>query len=174
MIKLITVISTRFFKTYMMTKFLGMGKDDVQETKTATPYGFDSAPIKDIVGVQVQTTVNGENVVIGFLGKNGKAEAGESRMFSTDENGGVQIDLYVKKDGTIEFGGNVGNLTRYQELKTGFDELKQDFNNLVNLYNTHVHAGVTPGPSSSGTTPSVGTPSVADISGSKIDELKSL
>lgn len=175
MIKLIKVISTRFFETFMMTKFLGMGKDDVQETKTATPYGFDSAPIKDVVGVQVQTTINGENVVIGFLGKNGKAEAGESRMFSTDENGVVQIDIYVKKDGTIEFGGNAGNLIRYQQTADSINEIKNDINDLKNLLASWV---VTPNDGGAALKAVLSTyfasPLIEDISGAKIDELKSL
>lgn len=175
MIKLIKVISTRFYQSYFMTKFLGMGKDDVQETKTATPYGFDSNPIKDIIGIQVQTTVNGENVVIGFIGKNGKTEPGESRMFSTDDNGNLKIDLHVKKDGTILFGGDSDNLIRYKQTADSINELKNDINDLKNLL-----ASWTPVQNDGGAALKAvlasyyASPLVQNISSAKINELKTL
>lgn len=177
MIKLIKVISTRFYQSYFMTKFLGMGKDDVQETKTATPYGFDSNPIKDIIGIQVQTTVNGENVVIGFIGKNGITEPGESRMFSTDDNGNLKIDLHVKKDGTIHFGGENGNLVRYQELKQEYDKTKDVVDTILNI----LRGSPIPEPGNgansalqSALSGALAGKSTGDISGAKIDELKTL
>ena len=60
----------------------------------------------------------------------------------------------------------------YTDLKTAFDQLKQDLNTLINLYNFHVHSGVTTGPGSTGTTPSVGTPSSADMTAAKVDKVK--
>jgi hypothetical protein len=75
-------------------------------------------------------------------------------------------------------------MVRYQELETGFNQLKNDHNDLVNKYNdlvtkfnTHVHSGVTTGPGASGPTSLTGqaeNESSADISGAKIDEIKTL
>lgn len=155
--------------TKRLCKFLGMGKDDTQECLIAAPAGIDANPIKDLRAIY--DTAIDQNVVIGFLNKNQVADIGEIRLFSVDESGDLQTFLWVKNDGTIEFGGNVGNLTRFQELETGFNQLKSDFNSFVSTYNTHVHA--TPSGTSS-PTPSTGTPSTADISGAKIDELKTL
>ena len=61
---------------------------------------------------------------------------------------------------------------RFNELKVAFDELKQDHNDLVTLFNSHPHTGVTTGPGSSGPPASPGTPSTADMSDSKIDKIE--
>lgn len=170
--KVVKVISTKLNEAgQLMTKLLKSGKSDVQEVKTATLPGIDSNPLPDDIALYEITDVSGENFVIGFLSKNRKALKGEVRLYSLDENSNEKIYLWLKNNGEIHFGGNSGNLTRYQDLETAFNQLKTDFNNLVTLYNTHIHP--TPsGPSSP--TVSTGTQSAADITGAKIDEFKTL
>lgn len=173
MIRLIKIISTSIDSlSRRLVKFQGNGKDDIQEVINISQFGDDSNPIKDMVAVKVDTAIMGESVVIGYINTNQLAAVGEKRLFSTDESGNEQMFLWLKNDGTIEFGGNAGHLTRYEELKTAFDELKNNFNSFVNTtYNVHIHP--TPaGPSSP--TVSLGTPSTADMSGAKINELKTL
>jgi len=171
MINVTKTISTSIKNAVRFVKFLRMGKSDVQECRQASPFGIDSAPTKDMAAIYAKTGEVGKPVIIGYINKNQISEAGETRLFSTDENGTVKIALHLKNDGTAEIGGNSKNMVRFQELETGFNTLKTDFNNLVIAYNLHIH------PSSSGTTsPTVtqGTSSTADISGSKIDEIKTL
>ena len=170
--KVVKVISTSFNEIgQLLTKLLKSGRSDVQDIITASIPGVDSLPVKDDVALYEVTDVNGENFVIGFLIKDRKAKPGEVRLFSRNEQGVEQIYAWLKDNGEIHFGGDTGNLTRYQELETAFDQLKSDFNTLVNAYNTHIHGT----PSGSSTTPSVtASPSTADITGAKIDELKTL
>lgn len=161
-----------------MTKFLGMGKSDVQENVNVSPFGFESNPVKGVVGIQVKTSVDGENFVVGYIGKANKTESGEVCVYSTDDDGNYKIGIIIRKNGTIEFGGDDGNLTRYQELESAFNELKGDFNDLVSKYNTHIHVTTatigTGGPGVISPTTSTETQSTADISGAKIDRLKTL
>jgi len=154
-----------------LIKFLRLGTADVQETNDATPFGFDSSPVKDMVAVYAETLDKGSPVIIGYINKGLKTNPGESRIFSTDENGVFKTDIYLKNDGTIEIGGNAKNMVRFQELESGFNQLKSDLNSLISLYNSHIHP--TPsGPSSP--TISVATSSAASISGAKINEIKTL
>lgn len=175
--KVVKVISTKFSDAkIMLTKLLKSGKSDVQEVKTASLPGIDSVPLKDLIALYETSEVNGENFVIGFLVSNRKAEPGEVRLFSLDDNNAEKIYIWLKKDGTIHFGGDSGNLTRYQDLETAFNDLKAAHNDLVAAFNAHMHATAGTGPPSP-PTPGAGIPaqpSTADITGAKIDELKTL
>lgn len=173
----VKITASRIFEGKILPKFLRMGKSDVRECKQSTPYGFESNPVKDTIAVYSETAVLGDDVIIGYIPKEALTEDGESRVFSTDENGNLKVYIHLKANGDIEFGGTAGNLTRYQELETAFNTLKQDFNNLVNAFNTHVHPTAATGPPSTPTpVPTVipATPSTADITGAKIDEFKTL
>lgn len=175
MITVVKLISNSFDSLgRLLSKFQRMGKDDIQETLTVSPYGFESRAIKDMVAIHCQTGVSGESVIIGFINKDCLSEVGESRIFSTDENGLLKTFIHLKANGDIHFGGDAGNLTRYQELETGFNQLKSDFNTLITLFNSHVHSGVTTGPGASGPSPTPGTQTTASISGAKINEFKTL
>lgn len=167
----VKILQTRLANGKVLPKFLRMGKSDVRECKQSTPYGFESNPVKDTIAVYSTTDVIGDDVVIGYIPKEALTDIGESRVFSTDDNGNLKVYIHLKASGEIHFGGTNGNLTRYQELESGFNQLKADFNNLVTIFNSHIHA--TPsGASSSTATP--GTQSTADISNAKINEFKTL
>ena len=174
--KLLKVISAKTDnKLRLLIKALRLGKNDVQEIIQASSYGDDSNPIKDMIAVYSETATIGEPVIIGYVNKNSITEPGEKRIFSTDENGNVVMYLHLKNDGTAEFNGNTDNLVRYSELKTAFDNLKSDFNALVAKFNAHTHPYVglvvgVPGTTTPTTTP--GTASSADMSGAKINEIK--
>src|SRR5687768_844077 len=138
--RLIKILSTtRDSMGRIAAKFLRNGKSDVQETLLLSPFGIDSNPVKDFVAAHSETGVMGESVVIGFINPKGQALPGEIRIYSTDENGSAQIYLWAKSDGTIHFGGQSGNLTRFQELEAGYNELRDDLNALISAYNLHVH-----------------------------------
>lgn len=174
--KVVKVLSTRIKDSFLYTKLLKSGKSDVQEVKTASLPGIDSVPLEDDRALYEVTDLSGENFVIGFLVKNRSAEPGEVRFFSLNDQAQEQIFLHLKKTGEIHFGGDSKNLTRYQELETAFNELKEKHNDLVTAFNAHMHptAGTglpsppTPGPGIPA------TPSTADITGAKIDKLKTL
>lgn len=175
---IVRILSTRFDDSKrLISKFLRNGKDDVAESFTAEPFGLDSNPIKDIRAVFSKTESTADSVTIGFINEKKITKTGESRLFSTDENGELKIFVHLKNDGTIEFGGDVGNLTRFQELETAFNKLKDDHNKLVTAFNTHLHPTAAVGtPSPPTPVPNVipAVPSTADMSGAKIDEFKTL
>ena len=147
---IVQVIETRIADAVRFVKFLRMGKSDVQETEQIAPHGFDSNPVKDMIAVYAPTLQQGETVIIGYINKNQIAEPGETRIFSTDSDGELQTFIHLLNDGTMEIGGDADFMARFNELKSGFDQLRDDFNNHLTNYNTHTHAGVTPGMGVSG------------------------
>lgn len=80
--------------------------------------------------------------------------------------------ITIDTSGNILLNGDADFVTAFTDMKTAFDQLKTDLNTFITLYNTHTHTGVTTGSGSSGTTPSIGTPSLADMSSAKVDNVK--
>jgi len=153
------------------------GKSDVQTAFESAPFGFDSQAPKDLRAIYARSSNKTEKVVLGYINKNQLAEIGESRIFSIDSDGQVVMSLLLKNDGTAEFGGDSDFMVRFNELKDGFDELKGDVNAFVIDYNAHTHiTTATVGPSAVpgiiAPTTSLADPSIADISGAKISEIK--
>lgn len=157
-------------------KFLRLGKYDVQNSVEAAPYGTDSNPIKNMVAVYGKTSQDGKTVIVGYLNKNQLADVGEHRTYSTDDEGELKFYIWQKNDGTCEIGGDDDNMVRYSKLEDAFNELKQDFNNHVQKWNTFAAAYTPGGPLALGTPPTAQTSqsSTADISPAKIDEIKTL
>lgn len=177
MINVTKVISNSIKSATRFVKFLRMGKSDVQECRQVAPYGDDSSPIKGMAAIYAKTGEVGKPVIIGYVNKNQIADVGEKRIFSTDADGKVQMFLHLKNDGTAEFGGDADFMVRYNELESGFNQLKIDFNDLVTKYNSHTHPYVglaVSAPGVTSPTPTTGAPSTADISASKIAEIKTL
>jgi len=91
--------------------------------------------------------------------------------------------IAVLDDGTVEISGTTTTLNggtdwavQYTALKSAFDTLVTDVNNLVTAYNAHIHittatVGVGP-PGVIAPTTSTGTPTTADMTSSKIADLK--
>lgn len=145
------------------------GSIDIQESVQIGPSGFDSRPVKDTIAIYSKTTVDGQAVIIGYVNKHALADVGESRIYSTDENGQEKIAFHWKKNGTAELGGSADFLARFNELKAGFDQLKSDHNDLVSKYNSHQHVETG---GTTATTATTATPSTASIDNAKINELK--
>jgi len=136
----------------------------------AAPFGDDSAPLENMSAIFADTSNIGEPVIIGYLNKNQIATEGEKRIFSLDpDTGNISFAVHLRTDGTCEIGGDTDFMVRYSALETAFNELKDKFN-------THIHTTTgTVGPTA---VPGVITPpttqSNADISGAKIEEIKTL
>lgn len=95
------------------------------------------------------------------------------------------IEITTTGDVTIEATGNVETdaaetvlqagtdwAVQYTALKSAFDTLKTDFNNLVTWCTTHVHPGVLAGAASTAVSPVPPVSSSADMSGSKVDDVR--
>jgi hypothetical protein len=179
MIKVGAIISSEIASAKRKVKMQVMGKDDVQDVPQIAPHGIDSSPIKDARGLCVTTALNSQGVFIGVVNGNQEAKDGEIRIFSTDSDGQLQTFIHLHDDGTIDVGGTSDNMVRYSELETAFNQLKEDFNNLVTSYNSHTHittatVGPTAVPGVIAPTISTGTPSTADITPAKIDEINTI
>jgi hypothetical protein len=156
-----------------VAKFLRYGKKDIRTSLQIAPHGIDSNPTKDLMALYADTEEKGKSVLIGYLNLNVLAAVGETRLYSTDANGELKTFIWLKADGTMELGGNAKHLARFEELKTGFDQLKQDFNNFVSTtFNAHMHPTAGTGAPSPPTL--TGTASTASIDSSKINEIKTL
>lgn len=169
----VKVISTEFngLKNRVV-KFFRYGPSDVQTSLETSPAGIDSNPFKGMIALYAPTSKKGKTVIIGYIKQDQLAAIGELRLFSTDDKGAQKTYIWLKNDGNMEVGGNDDNLVRYSELKKAFDKLKTDLNNFIQIYNAHVHPGVVSGGSSTSSTPTVGSVSSADVSGAKIDNIK--
>ena len=162
-------------------KVLRFGKEDIVTPLVSLPYGIDSKPIKNKRGVISDTRKKGKNVILGYLLESEKTESGEIRLYATDDDAVEKFYVHLKKDGTCEIGGDVDNMVRYSKLETAFNELKENFNELVATYNSHVHpvptaTALAVPPATGITTITVlqGVQSVADITPAKIKEIKTL
>lgn len=167
MASFVTVDSSTFDSVKRrIVKFLRFGKGDVRTAVETGPFGVDSSPPKGMVAVYAKTDSMEDTVLVGYLNINQLASPGEHRIYSTDENGVLKSWVWLRGDGTIEMLGTADNLVRFSALETAFNQLKDDFNAFANSY-------VPGGPSSVGL-PATVNPSMADISGAKIGEIKTL
>jgi hypothetical protein len=140
-------------------KVLRSGKQDVVTADQYLPYGIDSKPIKDILGLFAQTA-GSETAVFGYKTNTETTKEGEIRIYATDSAGIEQFSALFKNDGTVEFGGTADNFVRYLKLNQGLQNFVTDLNaKLVTAF-----TGV--GGSWPGTT--------INISDSKINEIKTL
>lgn len=176
MVELSIVISSLISEGSRLVKTLVYGLRDRKTHLEAMPFGVDAVPVENIRAVVVQSATSEERIVLGYVNTNQEAEPGEYRIYSLGPDGETLATyMWLKTDGTIEIGGDARTAVKFQELKTAFDELKQDFNDLVDHVDNHEHDGVivtvsggsggpaigTPGSSNPPT--SNATPSVADI-----------
>jgi len=168
--KIVKIISSAVEKSRLIVKYLRLGKHDIQTSYNVAPFGIDANPIKGMKAIQSSTGERGDSVILGYINDNMLAAKGEIRIFAVDSDGVLQNYIHIKNNGDIEIGGDADNMVRYSELKSGFDDLRDDFNNFVNTkFNTHTHVA----PSGTTAVPvPLGSPSAADISGSKIGEIK--
>jgi len=164
------------FRIGRKSKSQSAGLDQVQ---------YDGKKQDAIVFVPYGSFVNASTgSVVGILCDHGREESLVAMPFDPDnfdelEEGEVGYGIPSEKNriyfrkGKITFkiddqeGGDY--MVRYNELKTAFDQLKSDFNNLVTVFNAHtqtVTGGVAGPPATSG------VPSSADMSGSKIDKIE--
>jgi hypothetical protein len=143
----------------LVVKILRLGNADVQTSKQIAPFGLDSNPIAGMVAIQGETSIKGENVIIGYIGKEHITEAGETRLYSTDENGVLKSTVYLKKDDTLELMGDSNFAVKFNELEIVVNEIQSKLN-------THIH------PLSSGTSSATATPSTSNISSAKNTKIK--
>lgn len=139
-------------------KVLRFGKKDIKTAAPILPAGIDSKPVNGDVALHGNTTNDTETVCFGYIRESVKTAEGETCVYSTNQAGKRVLEFYMRRDGVAELGGNGDNLTSFDDLKKGFDQLKADFN-------AHTHAATV------GTTGPPSTPSSATIDNCVINYL---
>lgn len=151
------------------------GKDDIVEIEQGSEFGIDSNPPKGTPLLMIKT--DRASYVIGSISGFKESDYGEFRAFSTDSEGKeLKTYIHLLNNGEIHLGGDDYSAVRYEELKSQFDKLRDDFNDLVSKYNSHVHAttatvGTGPVGVISPTT-SKGTPSTVDLTNAESKDIK--
>lgn len=150
-----------------------LGKNDIRTATAILPPGIDSKNVKDSTAIIADTGNIDENIILGYTFQSDKTNEGETRIFATDNKGVEVFSIYLKNDGTVEFGGDSDNFVRFSNLQTGFNELKDKVNDFIVKYNSHTHPylNVTV-PATTSVNTSQSTPTTATIAGAKIDEIK--
>lgn len=159
---IVTVISSAIEKSISVIKCQVFGGNDIRTAKNVMPFGFDSAIPKGYRAIYSNTANDADRVIIGVISEQALTQAGESRIYSEKADGTVSIDIILRTDGNMEIGGTGNFLTKFNELKSGFDQLKGDFNAF--LLHVHGGAGTPPAPPA--------TPSTASIDNAKADNIK--
>jgi len=149
--------------TNEFVKVLRYGLSDVSTPEQALPFGIDSKPIKNKRAVVLNTARKGKNVTVGYLIQSELTESGETRIYSTDNDGIEKFYVQLFKDGTCEIGGDADNMVRYAPLNNNI----QDFKNQIQAQLVLIQTGIV----GAGGAYTPGTLTV-DISTSKIDEVK--
>ena len=139
-------------------KVLRFGKNDVQTALQVAPAGIDSKPVKNAIAVHSTTGNNGESVILGYIEKHDNTQEGETRIFATDENGVEVFSVFLKRNGTIEIGGNTDNMVRYSTLNTALQTFANNLNDKLTT--------------AFGSVPYTWPGVSIDVSGAKIDEVK--
>ena len=152
------VISSKVNATRTWVKVNLFGR--TREVQQVLPFGVDSVPVKDMVGLYVKTGSTNADVLVGYVYKGAVATEGEMRIYSLDGDGAVAFYQHLKSDGTCEIGGNVDNMVRYSKLNDGAQNAITAINS--NFTTIATALGIT-------------LPTVTlDISEAKIEEVKTL
>jgi hypothetical protein len=158
-----------------LIKFRANGPDDVQENIQCSPFGIDSAPLKDMVAVKVNTSERGKDYVIGYLNKDLLAADGENRLFSVDSDGNLSSYIWLKNNGTIEMMGDADNLVKYNQTEATIKEIQDDIRALKQVFTTWVPAPTDGGAALKAQAATwFGTPIIEDIEGAKFTEVKTI
>jgi hypothetical protein len=156
---------TSVMRLFRWIKVLRMGKNDIQECKQAVPFGVDSNPLKGMVAIYSRASCDGEAAIIGYIHKHNIADIGEIRLFATDDDDNEKFYVWLKKNGTLELGGDSENLTRFSPLNQALTQVTTDINaEFTVIAGLFAGLGVTYVP----------TPITVDILAAKINEIKTL
>lgn len=163
---------------FRFVTFYGTSRSDVLKKIQYTPFGFDSVPTKDTPLVFEESGIRGKGGVLGYAKVVDELNEGDSAMYATDAEGNIVGKLIMLNDGTFKIGGDTDNMVRFTKLEEGFNDLRSDLNSLIGKWNTFCTSYVPGSPATVGLpatlSPSKLLESTAEISGAKINEIKTL
>ena len=143
--------------------------DDIQTVELMSAAGEDVDPPVDSRVLIIDVGAAYKIAIAADDGIEPSMDEGEKKIYSID-GGAISAFINFLNTGVLELNGNADFAVRFNELKSAFDELVTDFNNLVTVHDTHMHPTAATGPPSLPTV--TGTSSAADMSAAKIDEIK--
>lgn len=156
-------------------KVLRFGRNDVQTPYNCLPHGVDSKPVKNKIGLHVQTANSSESVIVGYIDRSDLTKEGETRIYATDTQGNEVFSIMLSNDGKCAIGGTTDNMVRYSKLKEEYDKTKEVVDIISQTLKTW-----TPVPNDGGAAlkttylGAIGIKTTGDISSSKIDEITTL
>ena len=123
--------------------------------------GMFSMPQDGITGTVIDCG-GGNNIIVSAHDYNfdETIQKGETLIYSYDSAGVIKGKILINEDGEIVVNDGTDFAVRYSALETAFNTLKSEFD-------AHVHGGVLSGTASTGAT----TPSLADITPAKVEEI---
>lgn len=149
--------------------------DDIQTVENYGPGGYDFSPP---AGTRVQISREGEAWKISHAMDDGiepDSDEGEVKIYSVD-SGARGALIVLRADGTIELNGDTDFITKFNEMKTAFDQFKSDFDGHKHYPSGTLLDGLgspctgdTGVPSSA---PGVPKPTTADMANAKADTVK--
>lgn len=167
MISIAKIVSTLLANGRRKIKAIVFGLTDVRECYEAAPYGIDSNPVANIDGVYVQTSSNGNSVIVGYVTNNRKADTGEFRAYSTDSSGAFKYNIWLRSSGEVLIGES-DTPSAYTENLIKYNA----FNTIMQSYLTTLNAAISAGVSSGGGayTP----PTAPNFTTAKTDKIKTI
>lgn len=146
-------------------------KNDTQTVEKNQHSGFSSRPPAGAKLIVSKISDSYRVSVAEYDGiTNGNLGEGETTVYSID-SGAVSAFINLLNTGILELNGNADFLVRYNELEIAFNQLQSDHDDLLAAVDLHTHTGVTVGSGTSGTLVTGLSPSTADITPAKVDEV---
>lgn len=115
--------------TAQFIKVLRFGNIDVQTSIPILPFGIDSKPIGSQVALHTTTMNDDTTAILGYMLQSEKTKEGEIRIYASDSSGNEVFDIYLKEDGTCEFGGNTDFFVKHTALNTALQSFVTALNN---------------------------------------------
>lgn len=115
-----------------IVKVLALGRSSVYEAFESAPHGVDANAPNKKNAVYAESLSNNTKVILGYINDSQKAEVGGFRIYSTNESGEEQNDIYLRANGDIEIGGNTDNAVKWNRLNSSMNQLQAKVN--TNLY----------------------------------------
>ncbi len=170
------LLETDLIENRRIIKVLGLGASAARTGHLIQGFGEDANPVGNWMPIYADTENRGQPIIIGFVNPEATVGLGEKKIFSTNEDGSAEsCMIHLKNDGTAVIKGEGDFMVRYNELETGFNQLKADLNALVSVFNSHVHITTATiglgGPGTIAATTTAGTESEATIADAKIEEI---
>jgi len=146
--------------------------------KQSNPFGFDSNVPKEIVAVFADTSSKEEPVIVGYLYASALSDlnTGDSAMYSTDSEGKIKSTVKLRNDGTAEILGTGDYMVRFNELEKEYNKTKAVLDSIISVLTPPINEPGNGAPSAfqAAMNVAVGAKTTGDISGAKIEELKTI